>query len=77
MKRVEKLNKKAAELSATLPIGTRVRFWPGNRFVAPVEGTVIREFYVLQGHTVVCPIKAAHQDKTHWVIAASHVEKVA
>ncbi len=78
MTRKNKLEKKAVEMTLKLPPGTKVRFWLGSKHGQPNEGVILDDFYVLQGHTLCCSLRSTSpRRRTHWVVAANHVESVA
>lgn len=64
------LEKRAAQLSARMPIGTPVLFWPGVKRGIPQHGTIEHEFTVIGGHTIVGWIDGAKS-----CIAATHIQK--
>ena len=75
MKREVKLQKQAAELSAKMPSGTNVKFWPGTQRQAVQNGHIDSEFWVLAGHTVVVRVRETVYGETRrWTVASSHIE---
>jgi hypothetical protein len=81
MKREKKLKIQADSLSAAMPKGTRVRYWPGSKRDAASLGFIDGPFQVEHGLTVVANIKPLGEHgpfgKTVFAVASSHIERVA
>lgn len=78
MKPSKKNTEKASKLSTQLPAGTRVKFWTGGKIETPKEGTVVSPFYVADNNVVCVSIKSVGPvSRTHWMVAATHVERAA